>query len=362
MNYKNIAPAGRSASSFDPACAAAANRFVAASRELSDRSAWNLRMFASLNLFLWHLKAFARSDDPRPGFVAACERAIAVIEAGRGLAALTGEFPPLPDDQSLEFESAVSGLFSDIWVDMTDDIYFDETYRFTRERLEKSGVDPEALFGGKVVVDGGCGSGKFSAAIARLGAAKVIGLDIGQKGLDFAVRQAAKVPYGSRLDYRHASLLDIPLENASVDMVWSNGVIHHTLDYERCVREFARILKPGGQLFLYVNGSFGLFELLQETVRKANVDIPRSLFQAYIKSLGVNSGRLYWLMDCLYAPYEYKHRAEVVTMLERNGFTAIRQLLRGVASDQIEQVSAGVPYAEVKYGEAQLKFLCTKAA
>ena len=51
---------------------------------------------------------------------------------------------------------------------MTDDIYFEETFAFTCERLRKNGIDPETFFHNKVVIDAGCGSGKFSATIARL--------------------------------------------------------------------------------------------------------------------------------------------------------------------------------------------------
>ena len=65
-------------------------------------------------------------------------------------------------------------------------------------------------------------------------------------------------------------------------------------------------------------------------------------------------------MDCLYAPYEYKSQKEVETLLKKYGFTDIRRLTRGVAIDQIEQISTGLHYAEVKYGEAQLKFLTRK--
>ena len=92
----------------------------------------------------------------------------------------------------------------------------------------------------------------------------------------------------------------------------------------------------------------------------ATADVPRELFQHFLVLLGINSGRIYWIMDCLYAPYEWKSRAAVVGMLERNGFSEIRQLTRGVATDQIEQVSTGLPHADVKYGEAQLKFLATR--
>ena len=344
----------------DPRARAAADRYLAAAAALTDRSGWGLKMFTGLNLFLWHLDAFARSDDPVPLFTEAFDKASALLEAGGGLSG--GHYPAAdaPEMDDSAFEGQVSGLFSDIWVGMTDDIYFDQSYDFTRERFEKNGLDPEAFFGDRTVLDAGCGGGKFSAAIARFGAAKVIGMDIGDKGLEFARKQAAKVDYGDRLDYRHGSLLDIPLDDGAVDVVWSNGVIHHTVGYETCIREFARVLKPGGKLFLYVNGRFGLFELLLDTLRVANEGVPRGLFQHFLTLLGVNAGRIYWIMDCLNAPYEWKSRAEVEALLIKHGFDEPRQLTRGVSIDQIEQVTMGIPHAAVKYGEAQLKFIATR--
>lgn len=347
-----------------PSAGEAAQRFLEANNRLKDQSYWPVRMFTACNLFLWHLEAFAKDEEPVQLFADEFNRAAGLLDSIAASGICRNQFPSNDINQLTEdrFEDTVSGLFSDIWVGMTDEDYFDQSYEFTRERLTKNGIDPEKLFGDKVVVDAGCGGGKFSAAIARFGASKVIGLDIGDKGLEFAREQSKKVPYGDRLDYRHGSLLDIPLPEASVDMVWSNGVIHHTLGYEKCVEEFARVIRPGGDLFLYVNGRFGLFELLLDTLRLAMVSVPRSLFQHYLVLMGINSGRIYWIMDCLYAPYEWKSKKEVVEMLQHNGFEDIVQLTRGVAIDQIEQVSTNLPYAEAKYGEAQLKFLARRSA
>lgn len=345
-----------------PVAKEAADRYLAAARALEDRSAWPLLMFTTLNLFLWHLDGFAGDDDPVPSFSKAFDDAAKVLEDANRHSFLANSFP-FEDSQALDagaFEEEVSGLFSDVWVNMTDDIYFDQSYEFTKERLEKNGYDPEKVFGDKVCVDAGCGSGKFSTVLARFGATRVIGLDIGEKGLEFARAQAEKVSYGDRLDYRYGSLFEMPLDDASVDLVWSNGVIHHTLNYEGCLSEFSRVLKPGGDLFLYVNGRFGLFELLQDTLRKSMERVPRSLYQYYLKLLGINSGRIYWIMDCCYAPYEWKSGKEVEALLAQYGFGEIRQLTRGVATDQIEQISTGLPYAEVKYGEGQLKYLAKK--
>ena len=88
--------------------------------------------------------------------------------------------------------------------------------------------------------------------------------------------------------------------------------------------------------------------------------VPRSLYQYYLQLLGINSGRIYWIMDCCYAPYEWKSKAAVEALLTKYGFGELRQLTRGVAIDQIEQVSTGLPHARVKYGDAQLKYLAKR--
>jgi ubiquinone/menaquinone biosynthesis C-methylase UbiE len=342
---------------------AATKRYLSVVKSLTDRTFWPVIMFSSTNLFLWHLDAFAKESDPVPEFVEVFDKAAKLLELARDGGVCGNYFPgttgPFSDDQT--FEDHVSGLFSDVWLDMTDDIYFDQSYEFTKERFEKSGVDPFEIFKGKVVVDAGCGSGKFSAALARFGAAKVIGVDIGERGLDFARTQASKVHYGDRLEYRYGSLLEMPFQDGSVDMVWSNGVIHHTLAYETCLSEFHRITKSGGSLFLYVNGRMGLLELLMDTLRLSTEVVPRSLFQHFLRLQGINSGRLYWMMDFLFAPYEWKSEEGVRYLLLKHGYNNIRQLLRGVASDQIEQISAGLPFAKVKYGDGQLKFIADRA-
>ena len=348
--------------SWDADALAATRRYLVACDALRDRSYWPVKMTAALNLFYWHLDAFQRDEDPVPPFTAAFNRAAEFLEAAAASGICGEHFSPdaSADKGASAFEADIAGLFQDVWVGLSDEVYFEETYRFTRERMEKNGIDPEDLFRDRVVVDAGCGSGKYAAAIARFGAAKVIGLDIGDKGLAFARAQAAKVPYGDRLEYRAGSLLDMPIDDGAVDMVWSNGVIHHTLDYERCLAEFARVLKPGGLLYLYVDGRMGLWEMMCDTFVAAHREFPRRLFQHFLTALGINSGRVYWIMDCLFAPYERKSAAEVEALLVKNGFEDPRRLMRGLDIDPNEMVAVGAPYAEVKYGEGTLKYLATK--
>jgi SAM-dependent methyltransferase len=312
-----------------------------------------------LNLFLWHLNEFKKNRDPRPEFVKAFKEAIKILSLRKKNKLLKNNFFP-SKKESYSFENYIQSLFSDIWQNMTDDIYFDQTFNFTKTRFLKSGINLYNFFKNKIVLDAGCGSGKFSSAIAKFKAKKVFGIDIGKTGLDFAKQQKKKREYCKIVSYKYGSILNLPFKKNSIDIVWSNGVIHHTTNYSKCLKEFSRLLKKNGRLFLYVNGSMGLYEILQDKIRIALDDIPKEFILSYLKFLGVNSGRLYWLQDMLNAPYEYKEINKIKKLLKKNGFIVEKQLLRGVKTDQIEQKSAGLPYGDLKYGDAQVKFICNK--
>ena len=71
-------------------------------------------------------------------------------------------------------------------------------------------------------------------------------------------------------------------------------------------------------------------------------------------------GRLYWLMDYLYTPYEYKSVIEIKDIISKNGFRNFRLFDKGVESDQIEQDTTKIPHVRENYGESQIKTICNK--
>ena len=341
-------------------CIRAADDFIKINKQLKSESYWAIRSEICVNLFMWHLKEFKRNRDPRPEFIKAFKEATEILKLRKKNKFLKNKFKPNKKFK-FNFENYVSNLFSNIWPNMTNDIYFDQTFHFLKTRFAKSGVNPYHFFKDKIVVDAGCGSGRFTSAIGKFGAKKIYGVDFGKSSLEFANKQKQKKNYCKNIIYKHSSILNLPFKKNSVDVVFSNGVIHHTADYNKCIKEFSRILKKDGKLYLYVVGSMGLFEVLQDKIRQANQDIPRDFLQAYLIFLGVNSGRLYWLQDLLSAPYEYKKKNKIIKLLEKNNFKIDLQLLRGVKTDELEQVYNKLPFAEIKYGEAQIKFICTKS-
>jgi ubiquinone/menaquinone biosynthesis C-methylase UbiE len=95
------------------------------------------------------------------------------------------------------------------------------------------------------ILDLGCGTGRYSEALAARFHARVIALDPSEKMLEAARRKAT-----GRVRYERASAEDLPLDSASVDMVFVSMVLHHFRDRPRALAECRRVLKPGGRFFL----------------------------------------------------------------------------------------------------------------
>jgi SAM-dependent methyltransferase len=102
---------------------------------------------------------------------------------------------------------------------------------------------------GEVVLDLGSGAG-FDAILAaqqvgRTGA--VIGIDMTPAMLEKA-RANADVLGLSHVEFREGYIEDLPVEDRSVDVVISNGVINLSPDKETVFAEAYRVLRPGGRL------------------------------------------------------------------------------------------------------------------
>lgn len=108
---------------------------------------------------------------------------------------------------------------------------------------------------GDVVVDFGCGTGWLSQALGLLGC-RPIGVDISEEALSIARAAVAEHPYLSQRDIRFEAITEggIPLPDASVDRVICFDSFHHVADQAMYIREFHRILKPGGIAGLHEPG------------------------------------------------------------------------------------------------------------
>ena len=109
--------------------------------------------------------------------------------------------------------------------------------------LEDAGVKV-----GGAVLDAGCGGGGMPLSFAEE-AERVVGIDLSPRFLDAGRRLA--VEHGLRnLRFAQADGQALPFPAATFDLVLSHAVVEHVADAARYLRELARVLKPGGCIYL----------------------------------------------------------------------------------------------------------------
>ena len=104
------------------------------------------------------------------------------------------------------------------------------------------------LHEGETVLDLGSGGGADVIISARrVGpAGRAIGVDMTDEMLQLARRHAAEAGVGNA-EFVRGYIEELPLPDASVDVVISNCVINLSADKPRVLREAARVLRPGGR-------------------------------------------------------------------------------------------------------------------
>ena len=108
-----------------------------------------------------------------------------------------------------------------------------------------------AVFAGQTVVDVGSGGGFDSLIAAEMVGpqGKVIGVDMTEAMLEKS-RGVAKKMGLSQVEFRYGLAETLPVDDASVDVVISNGVINLCPDKYGVFRDIFRTIKPGGRLYL----------------------------------------------------------------------------------------------------------------
>lgn len=238
---------------------------------------------------------------------------------------------------------------------------------------------PESRISGSIVLDAGCGSGRFTRLIADHGAAAVIGVDINE-AVDGASAYCGHLP---NVHMVQANLYALPFKQEVFDLIWCRGVLHHTPDAARGHHALAQHVKPGGVMFVWVYAKrFSPFRFTKDVLDAFRVTrLPPRLLLGVSRVLSWVSLVLLWIyrlarrlpglrprtararkitrartlrelyltwFDALSPEHNSRHtESEVIEWFQREGFTDTRAIeepkvgVRGVAPVRPETSSDG---------------------
>ena len=195
---------------------------------------------------------------------------------------------------------------------------------------------------GKVMLDAGCGNGSQSVAYTKLGL-EVIALDL-SSGLEhgYAFRSIYRGADPTKVHFIQGDLQRPPLAPASVDLIHSAGVLHHTPNTRQTFRALIPLLRSGGTSYVWVYKYERYVTTIVNSIRAITTRIPASVFAriarlmalpfiafcATVNALGIRQySRLsrreaaLALMDIFGAPYAHYHSfAEVAAWFKAEGF------------------------------------------
>jgi 2-polyprenyl-3-methyl-5-hydroxy-6-metoxy-1,4-benzoquinol methylase len=119
-------------------------------------------------------------------------------------------------------------------------------------RIDQAIRSLERLCGGRIdgksFLDIGCGSGLYSLSAVKLGASKILGVDLDADSVGTTRAVMTQHAPNSVWEAREGTVFDLAAaEFGQFDVVYSWGVLHHTGDMYRAIKCAAAMTKPGGQ-------------------------------------------------------------------------------------------------------------------
>jgi len=247
-------------------------------------------------------------------------------------------------------------VYGNLWKKLNDDYVNNESKNVLMNLFEKNNQSLSILKG-KNVLDMGCGSGRFTIALAQLGAKMVTGIDLGKTGIMIG-RKVSESLNLKNIKFLEGNVTSLPFENNSFDFVFSKGVLHHTGDLEKGLDEYNRVLKKDGMGFLYLYGSGGLFWNSRIKMREVMKLIPINYTINILNILGMPSKR-YVFTDSWYVPIEeHVERQRLENYLKSQDYSNIERVEHTGTID-INSMS-NKPYSKELWGDGELRYFLTK--
>ena len=213
------------------------------------------------------------------------------------------------------------------------------------------------FFKNKKIIDVGCGGGRYSNALRLLKAKQVIGVDFSEDG----IFTANKNYNFKNISFKKQDVLNLKFKKNTFDIVFCNGVLHHTNDFKKGIKELHRVCKPGGHIYLFLYGTGGLYWSARRQMNKFMKLIPQDYSQKVLDLIGMPTNRFIF-MDNWYVPYErHCSHKEVYKILQSLGVEFIEKMKKGNKND-LETGLLNYKNSKIIWGEGNIRLLIKKSS
>lgn len=237
---------------------------------------------------------------------------------------------------------------------------FDEFLAPLFTRLRANGID-RTVFQGKRCLDAGCGGGRGAVLMAESGASEVVGIDLSAANVETSRRHSADRGL-TNVRFEQHSLLDLPFADDSFDVIWCNGVLHHTNDPDRGLREITRVLRTDGHHWLYVYGSGGIYWLMVDWARSILRDVDFNHCLLFLRLLNDPVRRIAEWLDDWFVPHLRRYsRDDVVARLIELGYDETHVRPYGLTYDTSSRLLNASSIELALMGEGDVRLFCRKA-
>jgi ubiquinone/menaquinone biosynthesis C-methylase UbiE len=128
------------------------------------------------------------------------------------------------------------------------DILYPEHWHMGSEEAIDILATKAGLHKGMKVLDAGCGIGGPARYLAQKYDCYVTGLNISEYQINHAREKTKALGLENKVEYRVGSFMDMPFNDGTFDLVWSQDAFAHGPDKKKIIQECYRVLKSGGIL------------------------------------------------------------------------------------------------------------------
>jgi 2-polyprenyl-3-methyl-5-hydroxy-6-metoxy-1,4-benzoquinol methylase len=179
---------------------------------------------------------------------------------------------------------------------------------------------------GAKVLEVGCGTGQLSNYLAATGMCEVIGSDMSMNSLRLGSKFASANDIPG-INFMQMNLFRPSLQENSIDIVISNGVLHHTYDAKKAFMSVSKLVKPGGYFLVGLYNTIGRLSTDARRMLRRIIGDQALYFDSVLRRSLDPEKRRAWIADQYDHPHETKHSiSEVLEWFDEAGFSFVSSI------------------------------------